>query len=124
MRRARRIDTTHRPIRDRLRQRYGEQAVIDTHELGESFPDLVVGVAGRTFLVECKTVRPTRGPDRGGSHGESDGQRKLREAWRGDAWLVVTSPEQAVEAVELALGALGALGPLVERSWKLPRDWV
>lgn len=97
MRRASRVDTTHAAIRDALRKLGA--SVLDTHALGDSFPDLVVGFRGRTFLIECKWQRPTRGPYSGGSHKETAGQRRKREAWEGDEWLIATSPEQAVEAV-------------------------
>jgi len=91
---ARRTDTTHAPIRDALR-RIGA-TVLDTHAMGEGFPDLVVGYRKRTTLIECKWRRPTR---EGGSHGESQLQRELRESWRGADWIVVDSPDEALRHV-------------------------
>jgi len=95
---ARRTDNTHAPIREALRQ--VGATVLDTHTLGEGFPDLVVGYRHRTFLIECKTIRPTR---EGGSHGESDLQRQLREGWRGADWLVVTSEHDALAQISMSV---------------------
>lgn len=88
---ARRVDTTHAPVR-KAYERVGA-TVIDTSRLGGDAPDLIVGWRGRTLAVEVKWKRPTR---EGGRHGETEGQKKRREAWRGDTWLVVTNPEEAV----------------------------
>jgi len=100
MRRASKVDTTHGAIRDALRARYGELAVMDTHTLGDDFPDLVLGVSGITVLVECKTPSNKRG----GFRLDKAKSQLLRSAgWRGGPWLFVVSPEQAIEAVEAAL---------------------
>lgn len=96
---ARRVDTTHAPIRDAL---LGcGWSVHDTSRLGDDFPDLVVGAAGRTILVECKT--PSRKDGGVKASAVSDGQREAQRLWRGDAWVVATSPEQAVSLVQAAL---------------------
>jgi hypothetical protein len=89
---ARRVDTTHADIRDALRD-IGA-VVHDTSALGDDFPDLVVGWRGRTLLVECKT--PTRKDGGVKPSAISVGQRTARVLWQGDAWIVATSPEQAI----------------------------
>lgn len=88
---ARRVDTTHAPVRDALRK--VGATVLDTSRLGDSAPDLIVGWQGRTLAVEVKWNRPT---NEGGRHGETFGQKKCRESWRGDVWLIVMDPEDAV----------------------------
>jgi Holliday junction resolvase len=101
---ARRVDTTHGPIRDALRQ--VGATVLDTSRLGDGAPDLLVGWRGRTVAVECKTNRSTK---EGGRRGETEEQRKLREGWRGDAWIVVRSPDEAVLALVQAVTRVGSV---------------
>lgn len=82
MRHGRR-DTTHGPIRDRLREL--EASVADTADLGDDFPDLIVGLCGSTFLVEVK-----------GPKGKaSDGQTEFARTWRGSPVVLLRSPEEA-----------------------------
>jgi hypothetical protein len=101
---ARRVDTTHVPIRNALVA--AGASIWDTSRLGGGWPDMVAGWAGRNIFIEAKWRRPTRGAMRGGSHGETDNQRERREAWRGDKWLVVDDPESAVLQVrEIITGA-------------------
>jgi hypothetical protein len=102
---ARRIDTTHVPIKQAFLS--VGATVMDTSTLGGDAPDLVVGWRGRTVLVECKWKRPTK---EGGAHGETDGQRSRRLAWRGDAWVVVDDPESAVLQVVQAITKGGGYG--------------
>lgn len=81
---AARRDTTHADIRDGLRQ--AGFSVFDAGGVGGSFPDLVVGAHGMTFLIEVKSP--------GGEI--SDGQSKFATSWRGGPVIVVYSKEQAI----------------------------
>ena len=89
---ARRVDTNHAEIVKALRK-IGA-SVWDTSRVGHGWPDLVVGWRGRNIFIECKWLRPTH---EGGRHKETKGQLESKSAWRGDAWIVVTSPEDAIE---------------------------
>lgn len=83
MRRHGRRDSTHGPIRDRLRELGA--SVADTADLGDDFPDLLVGFAGASFLVEVK-----------GPKGKaSDGQTEFARTWRGSPVVLLRSPEEA-----------------------------
>jgi hypothetical protein len=99
--RAYRVDTTHKEIRDGLRQL--GCSVLDTSQHGGGFPDLVVGLFDKargerlTVLVECKTPRKRGG--RGA--GETDEQATARAAWRGGPWLVVVGLVDAAQQLGL-----------------------
>ncbi len=95
---ARRTDTTHAPIRDALRN--VGATVLDMSRLGDDAPDLAVGWRGRTVFVECKSDRKVH--KRKGD-GTSDGQREFARTWRGDAVIVATSPQQAIEQIIIAV---------------------
>jgi phage-related minor tail protein len=82
-----RRDSTHAEIRDELRALGA--SVADTADLGHDFPDLVVGVAGATFLVEAKAAKGKL----------SDGQSKFAETWRGAPVVVLRSKVEAREWV-------------------------
>lgn len=92
---ARRVDTTHAPIKRAL-EKIGA-SVLDTSRLGGDFPDLVLGYGGRTLLLEAKSDRKVH-HKRG--DGVSDGQRELAAAWRGDRILTCTDPLEAVRLVQ------------------------
>lgn len=80
-----RRDSTHADIRDELRALGA--SVFDTADMGSSFPDLVVGVAGSTFLVEAKSAKGDL----------SDGQATFAQTWRGSPVVVLRSREAARE---------------------------
>lgn len=84
MRHGRR-DATHASIRDELRALGA--SVVDTADVGGSFPDLVVGFGGATFLVEAKAARGKL----------SDGQSAFAMTWRGSQVVVLRSRVQARE---------------------------
>lgn len=84
---AGRRDTTHAGIRDALRA--AGWSVYDAGGVGGSFPDLVVGAAGLTFLVECKA----------GGGQLSAGQIKFARDWRGGPVIVARSAEDALAAI-------------------------
>jgi Holliday junction resolvase len=101
MRRASKTDTTHGAIREALRKQYGPHSVLDTHGLGDDFPDLVLGARGRTLFIECKTASNKRG---GFRLDKATKQLARKHQWAGGPWLFVTSPEEAIAEVEIALG--------------------
>lgn len=61
-------------------------SVIDTHTLGKGFPDLVIGIAGETELVEIKS-----------EHGQlRPSQNEFIGHWRGRQPVVVRTPTDAI----------------------------
>jgi hypothetical protein len=64
-------------------------SVADTADVGNGFPDLVVGIAGVTTLVEVKTPEGTHTPE----------QERFYSEWRGSHY-TVRSREQAVDLVQ------------------------
>lgn len=92
---ARRVDTTHAPIRDAL-ERIGA-TVLDLSRLGHDAPDLAIGYGGRTLLVEAKSDRKVH---RKRGDGRSPGQVLFAELWRGDRIITVTDPLEAVRLVQ------------------------
>lgn len=88
--RAKKVDTTHGPIRDHLRK--AGWSAISTATIGDDFPDLIVARRPRfTALVECKT------PGRGATVG----QVKFRKEWPGVV-VQAYSPEEAERELHLA----------------------
>jgi hypothetical protein len=84
MRHGRR-DGTHAEIRQELRDLGA--SVADTGDVGSDFPDLVVGFAGSTFLVEAKSAK-----------GElSEGQTEFARDWRGSPVVLLRSRVEARE---------------------------
>lgn len=80
-----RRDATHAEIRDELRALGA--SVVDTGDVGRDFPDLVVGLAGGTFLVEVKTAKGDL----------SDGQSDFARGWRGSPVVLLRSRVEARE---------------------------
>ena len=65
-------------------------SVQDTHALGFGFPDLVVGIAGQTELVEIKT-----------DHGRLEkSQIRFQRDWRGSKVTVVRSQADVINHVQ------------------------
>ena len=64
-------------------------SVADTADVGNGFPDLVVGIAGVTTLVEVKTLEGAHTPE----------QVRFFDEWRGSHY-TVRSREQAVDLVQ------------------------
>lgn len=86
MRRKAATDRNHSEVMNGLRQR--GCTVHSTHQLGQGFPDIVVGYSGRTYLFEIKD--PEKIPS----------QRRLTEdekewfaRWRGHVSVVHTAEE-------------------------------
>ena len=74
-------------------------------------PDLLVGIAGRTVLLEVKRERGPRGGKRGGGRSRpgmgGDGeltkdQIEWRAAWKGAAPITVYTPGEALKAIGCA----------------------
>jgi hypothetical protein len=86
-----RRDGPHAAIRDGLRA--VGASVRDTADLGDDFPDLVVGFRKATYLLEVK--RP------GGEFRK--GQALAAATWRGGPWIKVESLDEALAVIGLRL---------------------
>jgi hypothetical protein len=65
-------------------------SVIDTHTLGDGFPDLVVGIAGVTEVVEIKTA-----------HGHLlESQIEFQRRWRGRHVVLVRDNGDVINHVQ------------------------
>jgi Holliday junction resolvase len=82
-------DANHGEITDLLRL-YGF-TVFDASHVGRSFPDLVVGYAGSTYLIEIKSsdAAPL-----------TPGQIEFAKTWRGSPVVVIRSRANAVSWAE------------------------
>lgn len=91
VRRAARVDGNHAAIM--LALRAIGASVADTSAVGQGFPDLVVGLRGRNWLIELKdgSLSPSR-------RALTPAQVEFKATWRGQ-WAVVTSPDEALELV-------------------------
>jgi metal-dependent hydrolase (beta-lactamase superfamily II) len=95
-----RPDANHRKIVDWYEELYC--SVVDTHELGFGFPDLVVGCAGRTELVEVKS-------DPGHL---LDSQVLFARTWRGSKVVVVRTHADVINHVQnIRERAAGRMAP-------------
>lgn len=96
MRRAARVDANQREIVAAL-TRIG-CSVFSTAGVADGFPDLVVGRANKTLLLEVKNgdKSPSRQRLR-------VSQEKFRDWWRGH-YAVVSTPEEAIDVVSEAIG--------------------
>ena len=75
VRRAARLDTTHKPIQEAFR-RLG-CSVLSLAQVGSGCPDLLVACGVVACLVECKT------PKRGTKKGTAERQAEFRVTWQG-----------------------------------------
>ena len=91
MRRAAKTDANHAEIVAALRK-IGA-SVHDTSAVGRGFPDLVVGLRGRNWLIECKD-----GAKAPSARKLTPDQIEFKATWRGH-WAVAISPEDAVSIV-------------------------
>lgn len=101
MRHSRR-DGPHAETRDGLRAVYGQGAVLDTADLGDGFPDLVLGARGVTMFLEVKRDRKQELRPK---------QLTAKLAWRGGPWLVVVSFADAMIQVGDELRKRGIQAP-------------
>jgi hypothetical protein len=101
-------DKNEREIVDALRK--AGATVTQLNEKG--VPDLLVGYAGRTYLLEVKVPEAVRGPRggvalRGGGGGDgilTAAQVVWFSAWKGGAPVVVRSPDEALAAIGAQVG--------------------
>ena len=87
MRRAAKVDSIQPAIVSALRK--AGASVEPLHMVGRGVPDLLVGLAGRTMLVEVKT----------GNGGLTDDQVVWHRMWRGSPVAIVRSVEDALYAI-------------------------
>ncbi len=66
-------------------------SVFDASRMGRGFPDLVVGMRGRTYLVEIKDGAKVKSARK-----LTDAQVTFREVWRGEQPVTVESVDDAV----------------------------
>jgi hypothetical protein len=96
MRYARRVDNSHGPIRDGLRE-----AGFSVTEVRGDF-DLIAGKYGEDLLIECKTkgnVRPNTSTGRK--------QKRLREEWKGSSIITAFGIEDVLWAFQMRLKRKG-----------------
>jgi Holliday junction resolvase len=86
-----RRDSTHAEIRQELRDLGA--SVSDTGDVGNDFPDLVVGLAGATFLVEAKSDKKVHHK----KNEASEGQETFAQKWRGSPVVRLRSRIEARE---------------------------
>jgi hypothetical protein len=98
MRTAARADDNQAAIVQALRD--AGFSVDDTSRVGKGFPDLVVGVNGKTLIMEIKNPST-----RYGRQGWSGRQEKWLSSWRGGPVALVTDVESALRAARTAAGA-------------------
>lgn len=94
---AKRTDANQREIVSALR-RLG-YSVVDTSRIGSGFPDLVVGKAGKTWLIEIKSSKKA---------GYTPDQMIFGLKWSGSKIKRINSLEEAIDwAKECAKKGLG-----------------
>ncbi len=93
MRRAAKVDSNHAEIVAALRSAGATVQSLAT--IGQGCPDLLVGISGKTALLEVKAPKGRMTPD----------QHEWHAAWRGGTLAVVDSPEAALRIVGVMKGA-------------------
>lgn len=73
-RRAAKTDANQHPIVKALKDIFGPSCVFDLSTVGKGCPDLMVGVRGKTLLMEIKTDDGTLTPSQIWFHRNWDGQ--------------------------------------------------
>ena len=92
MRRRARKDANHDDVVKELRM--AGFSVLETHQLGDDKPDLVVGGYGLTGLVELKPIDCT--PD-ASEKARAQRQAAYLDAWAGDLAFVASTSEQIIK---------------------------
>jgi hypothetical protein len=82
-----RTDANHAQVRGWYEELYC--SVVDTHRMGGGFPDLVVGIATTTELVEVKTEDGQQLPS----------QITFQKTWRGSKVVVVRTQADVINHV-------------------------
>lgn len=80
---ARKVDGNHKEIVSRLRALKCQ--VHDLSRVGKGFPDILVNVAGKTYLCEIKAENGSLTPD----------QRKFHDDWSGPPIVILKSIRDA-----------------------------
>lgn len=85
---AKRVDKNHAEIKEVFKK--AGWSVFDAKNIGQGFPDLIVGKHGSTFLVEIKT--PT---------GKlTTPQREFMLNWKGGAVVILRTVEEALNFIK------------------------
>lgn len=95
--RAARIDANHTAIVKALRQ--AGATVQSLAGVGDGVPDLLVGIAGKTALLECKDGKKVASKQK-----LTPAQLEWHAAWQGGTLAVVDSPEAALRAIGVMKG--------------------
>ena len=97
---ARRKDDSHKAVVDAFRAAGCSWLNIDSPQTAGA-PDGILGVAGRTLVVEIKAPKATKKRAETPETGLRATQKAWADSWRGSAVHVVTTPAQALELVNL-----------------------
>lgn len=92
MRHAAKVDVNHGKIRDGIRDVFGRDAVKDVSMYPRLGFDLIAVARGRLFLLEVKPP--------GKETQLTESEQKARAQY-GDFWRVVTTPEEALELLDI-----------------------
>jgi len=87
---ARRIDTNHTQVVKKLRELGA--TVFDASRMGQGFPDLVIGINGKTVLVEIKSGEEKK---------FTEAQLKFMENWKGSTVVRINDLESAERLIKL-----------------------
>ena len=96
---ARKVDSSHRAIVRVLEAAGCSVVAIQSPRPG--LPDLIVGVAGRTHLVECKPPSTRKDGAQSPQSSLRATQASFAARWRGSPVHVLRTPAEAVELVNL-----------------------
>lgn len=88
-RRAAKTDKNHSEIVNGLKATFGPDCVFDLSAVGHGCPDIMVGVRGKTILLEIKTNTGKPTPS----------QIRFFQSWRGQA-AFVRSLDEALTVIE------------------------
>lgn len=88
MRRAAKTDSNHSEIVKGLCHIFGPDCVFDASGVGKGFPDLVIGIRGKTLLMEIKTKTGKLTTD----------QQIFHRVWDGHI-AIVTTLEEALQVI-------------------------
>lgn len=69
-------------------------SIIDTSDIGNGFPDLVVGFRGKNYLLEIKNQETHYG-----RKGLNPNQQEWCDTWHGNAPIVVYTANDALRAI-------------------------
>ena len=90
---AKRTDDNHRAVVDELREALPEATVCDLSGAGKGVPDLLIGYAGRNYLVELKDGN--KPPSR---RELTEAQQTFHGQWQGQV-CIATTAANAIAAI-------------------------